>query len=411
MFDDLHPSLLAHLDDLPDIVGRGLEPASAAANRIIADRLRDRGATTVPHSGDRALTEFVPFQLAPGAPMLRTLAPHSPALHELVYLPVRLDAVLDSGAPWWIYDGSPTDPLSVCGTGPAAARLVDRTVLTAADAADTADDEDRTRRRAAELLVAGTVPFDHVPRIVVASDTVRAHVTARVHPPVPVEVVPDWYSGGEPPSGHVRRCPVAGRFDSPTPVFGHALRVARLLHARAAAVACHDIVAIHNMIRTVAEWFHRPAERERITMDRMVISAQQRCRAHAAELAGHRIPEPPPPEFAAAAAAVARLCLPLAATSHALRLLAGAVSVIDAGLARERSRLADWILEAPTVTVVRHRAVVARHTTAWLHTLPIPAGRSGRFPPDGLIEAATAGYPLPDSAMATDGRRHDPAGR
>jgi hypothetical protein len=103
------------------------------------------------------VADYVPFYFAPRSPMLFALArgnvpTYSDGQDPLVYLVSSAEAIADAGQPCLFSDGNCASPLTqFFGDLGLLGSVIDWDLMTARMWANTSDDQDRMRRRMAEL--------------------------------------------------------------------------------------------------------------------------------------------------------------------------------------------------------------------------------------------------------------------
>jgi hypothetical protein len=118
-----------------------------------------------------------------------------------VYLAVKVGAVVDSGVGWVVTDGNAAATITRFSAEiDIVDQLVDWPLMAATMWNDTVDDQDRQRRRTAELLVHRELPLSLVRGLAVWSDQhARVARASLGENPLAGRVVvrPDWYYGYE----------------------------------------------------------------------------------------------------------------------------------------------------------------------------------------------------------------------
>lgn len=174
----------------------GVTPVSIAYQDLKAKRTR----WPVEHARQGTLADYVPFYLAPRSPMLYVIhrggvGGYSGGQAEVVHM---VFSITDIARPEAFVLTNGHAAMALTNQYDDLARLdqVDWSVLHGKYWHDTDQDGDRARRRQAELLVAGAVPFSAVRQIGVMTETVAEEVVHRLadagHSP-PVIVREDWY--------------------------------------------------------------------------------------------------------------------------------------------------------------------------------------------------------------------------
>lgn len=175
----------------------GLVPRSIAHGHIKARR----EAVEVPLPPHGSLADYVPFYFCPRSPMLyaieRGQVPgHAGGQAVIAHLELDANALLTAGLLCIHTDGNAASlPRQFFDSRDGFASL-SWDVIRATMWRDTAEDNDRKRRKQAELLVHREVPWAHVIRIGVidasAAAAVHNALHGQPHQPV-VEVRRDWY--------------------------------------------------------------------------------------------------------------------------------------------------------------------------------------------------------------------------
>jgi hypothetical protein len=151
---------------------------------------------------DGTLNDYVPFYFGPRSPMLYTISKGNVRQYQdgqepIVHLQFSAEAIVAADLAFVYSDGHAVIEISTFHDDLAAvADHVDLELMARRYWYDTLQDPDRMRRRQAEFLVHGSVPWLLVERIGVMTDAYRVRVGAIVgtadHRP-PIEVRPDWY--------------------------------------------------------------------------------------------------------------------------------------------------------------------------------------------------------------------------
>jgi hypothetical protein len=195
-----------HLENLQMIMGSGLKCDSLAqAEGLLQVEVGDRGIkdmrrrlpVTAGPGGVPA--DYVPLYFAPRSPMLLTIADgnvahYSDGQDRIVYLATTIGRVLDAGLAWVFSDGNCAkaitqyfDELETITTA------VDWSIMKERYWANTREDGDRMRRRMAEFLVHGLVPWELFGALVVRTADTATAVRALVGEEMQVETRPGWY--------------------------------------------------------------------------------------------------------------------------------------------------------------------------------------------------------------------------
>jgi hypothetical protein len=154
--------------------------------------------------------DYVPFYFAPRSPMMFRIAcdcrdaisgRYQGGDRPLVYLAARVGAVVDSGLPWVVTDGNARAAITHFSQDLIeVAQMIDWELMRQKMWSSTAEDPDRERRRAAELLVHGRAPLSLFHEVAAYSDHYADRATVALgDQPLAQRVVvrPDWYYGYE----------------------------------------------------------------------------------------------------------------------------------------------------------------------------------------------------------------------
>lgn len=199
-----------HVRNLPGILTAGCIEADSRVDRSSALRVEAGDLNVKARRKDRRVplapfgrvADYVPFYFAPRSPMLYTLAKgnvptYTDGQDPLVYLASSTEAIAAAELPCLFSDGNCASPLTEVFDDLAALEsAVDWEIMTAKMWANTPDDQDRMRRRMAELLVHQRVPVACISLIVVRRETMKGQVGAILAAhgsDIPVAVRPWWY--------------------------------------------------------------------------------------------------------------------------------------------------------------------------------------------------------------------------
>jgi|TARA_B100001964_G_scaffold240356_1_gene309935 hypothetical protein len=160
-----------------------------------------RARKVVPVASGGTLADYVPFYFAPRSPML--FAIHKGAVEdyresqrEILHLVSSIDAVQPGGSPWCFTDGHAEMLSSFSDDLEDLDEYVDWPIMRAHYWADTADDNDRKRRRQAEFLVHRFFPWAAISEIGVVDDemamTVSDQLDGSANIPA-VNIQRSWY--------------------------------------------------------------------------------------------------------------------------------------------------------------------------------------------------------------------------
>lgn len=198
------------MDTLPAIIAAGglraktrLDKASSPNTSIAYVSVQDRRAQTPAPCGPRGLLhDYVPFYFAPRSPMLYTIhmgnVATCPRQAPVVYLVSTAQAVQDAHLPYAFTDGHAIMKITSYFDDLGALNAVDWTIMRTQYWKDTQDDNDRKRRRQAEFLVQGVMPWKLITWIGVITPSMKNNVEEVMrrsgpgHKPA-VAVRRDWY--------------------------------------------------------------------------------------------------------------------------------------------------------------------------------------------------------------------------
>jgi hypothetical protein len=206
-----------HVDNLQSIIDAGALVCDGGARQ---GRLRTEvGDTAIKESRRRrvvpvgpggTVADYVPFYFAPRSPMMYRIACDCrdavPGRYQggdqaLVYLALKVGVVVDSGVAWVVTDGNAAATITRFSTDvDKMSQLVDWPLMAATVWNNTVDDQDRQRRRMAELLVHRELPLSLLHGLAVSSNEYARKVQETLSDsPLADRVVvrPDWYYGYE----------------------------------------------------------------------------------------------------------------------------------------------------------------------------------------------------------------------
>ena len=158
-------------------------------------------ARTVPVGRGGTLGDYVPLYFAPRSPMLYSISRGNvPTYQEgqgpIVHLVASAEAIAVRGLPYVFTDGHADVELTRFYGSLAQLNKVDWPLMRARFWSDTIDDPDRKRRRQAEMLVHGFLPWDLIMAIGVQKRSTERLALGAIghasHQP-PVSFQPDWY--------------------------------------------------------------------------------------------------------------------------------------------------------------------------------------------------------------------------
>lgn len=173
----------------------GIEPVSIAYQDLKARR----SDWPVRVARGETLADYVPFYYAPRSPMLYAIAGgwvpgYSGGQVEVAHLVFSANE-LAGASDFVITDGHAATSLSEQFDDFDRLDEIDWGIMRETYWRDTDEDGDRKRRRQAEFLIFGSVPFQAIRQIGVMTDAVAAEVREALAgvADLPVVVRPDWY--------------------------------------------------------------------------------------------------------------------------------------------------------------------------------------------------------------------------
>lgn len=146
--------------------------------------------------------DYVPFYFATRSPMLFSIKCGnvqgvSSDQRRIIYLTSSTEAAYDAGLACVFTDGNASAAFTDFEDDPAKlATLIDWQLMRERYWRNTAEDNDRRRRRAAEFLIHNAMPLRRITGIGVYNECVRAHVAAAIDAAgshISVDILPDWY--------------------------------------------------------------------------------------------------------------------------------------------------------------------------------------------------------------------------
>ncbi|HEU4663732.1 MAG TPA: DUF4433 domain-containing protein [Dokdonella sp.] len=201
---------ITHLDNLPGIIAQGgLLADTAIRQRALAPRsiayrhIKDRrNRTPVPIAPGGCVSDYVPFYFCPRSPMLYAIQSgqvegYPGGQTHVLHLLADAEAIEADGHACLHTDGNAaSQPLTFHeGTGTLASTL-SWDVIRSTSWGNTAEDNDRKRRKQAEFLVWQRVPWHAIVAIGVIDEATaqraRDAIAGAAHRPV-VTVHRDWY--------------------------------------------------------------------------------------------------------------------------------------------------------------------------------------------------------------------------
>lgn len=200
---------ITHVDNLPGLVSSGallcdslirrneLSPRNIAYGNIKSRRSATE--VTIPPGG--VVSDYVPFYFCPRSPMLYAVHGGQVPGHEggqvnVVHLVADAERLVESKLSCVHTEGhAAVQPLAF-HNGCEGFQRLDWPLIRSANWGNTAEDGDRKRRKQAEFLVHGSVPWTAISQIGVIDATIAARASALLataaHRPE-VVVQPQWY--------------------------------------------------------------------------------------------------------------------------------------------------------------------------------------------------------------------------
>ncbi len=181
-----------------ELKARGVKRRSIAYSHL----QERRDLITVPLSPHGSLHDYVPWSFAARSPMLYTAwrgaLGKDIGQNEIVHLVSDVERVVKLQIPFVFTDGHPlsSDLSTFCDDLAQLPSRLDWDVLHALKWSNSEDDGDRKRRRQAEFLMRGAVPWEIVRGIAVYNEEMRLKLAPIVqnssHQPK-IAVLPEWY--------------------------------------------------------------------------------------------------------------------------------------------------------------------------------------------------------------------------
>lgn len=178
---------LVHKDNLEQVLQRGIHafqhtdfiaPKVRMGDIVLAEK-RDNHELKMPATG--TIGDHVAFYFSGHSPMLLKIMTGTGVVQhhqrDIVYILVRLQAVIDAGRPYVVTDGHAKDALTDCYTGPEGLDRIDWDAVRAQFWKDTEEYRDRKRRKQAEFLVRGHLPAEAIGALAVYDEDRRREVS------------------------------------------------------------------------------------------------------------------------------------------------------------------------------------------------------------------------------------------
>ena len=203
---------IVHVDNLAPFVRRGYlhAPADSPEDGLPYYPIHDesirvrRGGRSIPCGPGGTVDEYVSFYLGPRSPMLYRIAKGTVRCEggqrSVVYLVSSVEKLNELGLRFVFSDGHGLSAITRWYEDPEALDRLDWEQIQSRFWFDTEEDPDRCRRKQAELLVHGAVPWPALLGVAVLDEEMQAEVEARLRGEVEtmpyVKVRPDWYYVG-----------------------------------------------------------------------------------------------------------------------------------------------------------------------------------------------------------------------
>lgn len=207
------PTYIYHFTDasnLPGILDSGhiyckssLPPGKQKADASHYDLQEKRKITRVKCGPGGVLPDYVPFFFAPQSPMMSAIAHGkvkgcSKNTSRLIYVVSSVRSIEEAGLGFAFTDGHPIMAFTKSYDDVGQIDQVDWEVMQMQYWRDTDEDPDRSRRRMAEFLVYGSLPWSVVEFLAVKNSDMRTRLSKylndeRTHKTKPIRVEPNWY--------------------------------------------------------------------------------------------------------------------------------------------------------------------------------------------------------------------------
>ncbi|OED47317.1 hypothetical protein ACH42_03080 [Endozoicomonas sp. (ex Bugula neritina AB1)] len=202
---------LVHIDNLEVLLQRGAlhAPNAAPDDDLQYKTIHDasiqkrRHEMCIPCGKQGVVHDYLPFYLGPCSPMLYRLSKggvedYCEGQGCLIYIVAWVDDVVNAGLDFVFSDGHGIAAFTQWYDDLQCLEQLDWSLITNKDWADTLEDNDRKRRKQAEFLVHGSLPWSMVKGIAVINDEMAGKVEKVLdqHPDQhrpPVRVVSRWY--------------------------------------------------------------------------------------------------------------------------------------------------------------------------------------------------------------------------
>ena len=151
---------------------------------------------------DTVVNDYVPFYFSVRTPMLYNIitghgVPASPQ-KDIIYLCCKLSELATENFQWCFTDGNAAKKISKFSTNLANIKHLDWQSIKTTDFRDdnTDGDEDRVRKKHAEILVKNHVPAEHINGIAVLNDETKEQVAAileKLDLPIEIKIKKEFY--------------------------------------------------------------------------------------------------------------------------------------------------------------------------------------------------------------------------
>ena len=200
---------LVHRDALPTLLERGAlhAPSSTPADGLPYPSIHDedirarRADLEVPCGPGGKIDDYVSFYFGWHSPMLLRLATgkvggYRAGQDPLLYLVISVEDLRAARCRFVFTDGHSAARYTRFFDDPEHLAALDWETIRARFWADTAEDNDRERRKQAELLVHGTLPWSAVRGIATRTEEIAGRIRRQIREAgftTPVKLVPKWY--------------------------------------------------------------------------------------------------------------------------------------------------------------------------------------------------------------------------
>ncbi len=207
-FDKIGLYRITHIDNLEYILKSGRLTApnhpDHNANYIgIGDMslIEKRSSKKIPLSPFGTFRDYISFYFSKRSVMLyviqngyNNVPKRDPA--EIIYLVTSYVKVKDSSIPFVFYDGHAYESMSVCYKDDSALDEIDWHIIRSKDWRDTEEDQDRKRRKSAELLIFKEFPISNILGIAVYNKKAQEKTNSilkSLDVSLDCKIYQDWY--------------------------------------------------------------------------------------------------------------------------------------------------------------------------------------------------------------------------